>query len=133
MHSAEVDALFRLKGGKAMRRSIAILTVTLFSIGVMALFIACFYETANAIEQNSEFVNTKLSKEDCKAEARHLMHKGEFIDINSSGTYTVIGTKGPYVAFIRAMPETQKAVIVITGPDHEVCNRLLRYFVNGAW
>jgi hypothetical protein len=119
---------------KAMRRSISILTVTLFTISVMALFIVGFYGTANAIAQNSEFVNTKLSKEDCKAEARHLLHKGEFIDIDSSGTYTVIGTKGPYVAFIRSMPETQKAIIVITGPDHEVCNRLLRFFVsNGAW
>jgi hypothetical protein len=116
-----------------MKKSVSIFTVTLFTLCVMAVFIAGFSDTANAMSSSSAYVNTRLPKEQCMSEARSVLTNAKFSDI-SHGTYTMFGVRGSYSALIRSIPDKQIAFIAVIGPDQEECNRLVTFMQkNGIW
>jgi hypothetical protein len=116
-----------------MRKSVSIFTVTVFTIGVMAIFIAGFSGTANAIGSSSNYKSTTLSKEICLAEARKVLENAQFGSI-SHGTYTITGSRGSYSALIRCIPEKQIVFICVLGPDDKECEKFVNFFAkNGIW
>ena len=118
---------------KIMKKSISIFTVTLFTIGVIAIFIAGFSGTANALASSSIWTNSKLAKEDGMREARGALTNGKFTDI-ALANGTVVGNRGAYTALIRIVPEKQLVFIVVMGPDSQDCSKLANYLkANGIW
>jgi hypothetical protein len=116
-----------------MKKSVSIFTVTLFTIGVIAIFIAGFSGTASATASSSSWANTKLSKEDCMREARTALTNAKFNNISHSAS-SVVGSRGPYYAVIRVIPEKQMVFIIVVGPDSSECDRFQTYLkTNGLW
>jgi len=116
-----------------MKKFISTFTVTLFTIGVIAIFIAGFSGTASALASSSIWTNSKLSKEDGMREARGALTNGKFTDIGLADG-TVVGNKGAYTALIRIIPDKQLVFIVVMGPDSKDCSKLVTYLkANGIW